>query len=288
MVHSVRASALILSLFIAACVTAPPAPTVPPLPPAPSSETSPAPIPDEARQNVATVEEDTSDADRHCLLGCPRSAGRANQVIHRHLYTLSNNRETKLADWVAYVVTSDMVGEGQRRDWQVDPDLDATDTLEEGDYEGARAALGVDRGHQAPLASFTGSEYWPETNYLSNVTPQNSNLNQGRWARLEDAERDLAETEDSPVYVVTGPLYEHTMARLPNADEPHRVPSGYWKVIALPDGRATGFVFENRRVRGRYCAFVRPIAEIEQRSGLDLFPETSPSELTSLAPAIGC
>ena len=59
------------------------------------------------------------------------------------------------------------------------------------DYTGANAALGTDRGHQAPLASFAGTDHWRDTNVLSNITPQASALSQGPWARLETRVRDL-------------------------------------------------------------------------------------------------
>lgn len=72
------------------------------------------------------------------------------------------------------------------------------------DYIGANKALKVDRGHQAPLASLAD---WPALNYLSNITPQVAEFNQGAWARLEDQERALARVGNK-VFSVTGPLYE--------------------------------------------------------------------------------
>jgi len=286
---------LFFALTLAACAISSPSAT-----PAPVVETThpTAAIPDLAPATAPQAGSDLSEsivttaanaaASPHCLFGCPLATSQDDQIIRRHLYTLANNPHTKFADWVAYVVRVEYQGEEESRNWHVDPDIAPNDTLELQDYRGAPRSLSIDRGHQAPLASFTGSDYWPETNYLSNITPQDSNLNRGRWARLEDAERELAETQDAPIYVLTGPLYEHEMRALPNADEAHRVPSGYWKVVALPDGRVVAFIFANAPGRGRYCAFIRPLAEVEQRSGLDLFPERAPSSLDGLAPEIGC
>ena len=45
------------------------------------------------------------------------------------------------------------------------------------------------------------------TNYLSNITPQLSKLNQGAWKELETAVRKLSAT-GADVWVVTGPLLE--------------------------------------------------------------------------------
>ena len=142
------------------------------------------------------------------------------------------------------------------------------------DYRGANAALHTDRGHQAPLGSFTGTAHWLDTNYLSNITPQSSALNQGPWVRLETAVRALArQTTVEAVYVMTGPLYERQMPALPGADEPHRVPSSYWKIVAIQDGStisATAFIFDQNTPRSaNMCDHVETVDTVEQRSGLD-------------------
>lgn len=71
-----------------------------------------------------------------------------------------------------------------------DPFLKAAVTLEVGDYAGANSdsELEADKGHQAP-ASFARSDSWYETNYLSNITQQDKDLNQGPWRKLEVAVR---------------------------------------------------------------------------------------------------
>lgn len=159
--------------------------------------------------------------------------------------------------------------------------------------------LKVDRGHQAPLASFKGTPYWSQTNYLSNITPQKAALNQGPWKRVEDAVRVLAATHT--VYVITGPLYERDMPPLPKASKSHRVPSGYWKIIAVQNTNALqapdtmpqpnavqspeviqaqppllvlGFIFDQDTPRNSpELDHVATINEIERHSGLDFFPD---------------
>jgi endonuclease G len=139
------------------------------------------------------------------------------------------------------------------------------------------------------LKSFTGSDLWAQTNYLSNITPQDLSLNRGRWLRLEVAERALAlDAQIDDVYVLTGPLYEKTMPKLPNADEPHRIPSGYWKIVALDTGEAVGFIFQQFANEGKYCDRIVPISTIEKRAKLNVFPEVSLAALGSLKERIGC
>jgi endonuclease G, mitochondrial len=212
----------------------------------------------------------------HCNGSCPTGTSETNVTVITPIYALSNNQETKFADWVAYQVTPSTIGTSadHGRTWRADPQLENDETLEPGDYKGASNALTIDRGHQAPLAAFSGTVYWRMTNYLSNITPQKKSLNQGPWMRLEARIRDAAYRLNG-VYVVTGPLYENDMDTLPLADETHKVPSGYWKVV-VKNNNAVGFIMEQdiERSMGE-CNAVVTIEKIEQRSGLELFPNES-------------
>ena len=146
-----------------------------------------------------------------CLHGCPSGGPITNDIVIRDIYVLSSNDATKFADWVAYRVTASTIGPTAERVWKSDPWLAEGVTLEPNDYRGAFAALNTDRGHQAPLASFTSTEHWETTNYLSNITPQKSALNRGPWLRLEEAVRKLARAVPGAVYVITDPLHERGM-----------------------------------------------------------------------------
>lgn len=128
--------------------------------------------------------------------------------------------------------------------------------------------------YQAPLASFSGTPWAADTNVLSNITPQSSALNQGAWVRLENRERELAIRLATAVYVLTGPLYERMMRPLPAGGDYQRVPSGYWKVVSLGDGRSTAFVFDQADARDRdMCAARVSIRHVELRFRLSLFPD---------------
>ncbi len=213
---------------------------------------------------------------KHCLYGCPSGAPATNDLIIREIFILSSNDDTKFADWVAYKVTAATIGPSKARKWKADPLLEDAETLEPEDYKGAHATLHTDRGHQVPLASFTNTAQWEDTNYLSNITPQKSALNQGPWKRLEDKVRDLAKKpEVDAVYVITGPLYERNMPNLPEADEAHMVPSAYWKIISIEDGgpiKVAAFYFDQNTGRDAdFCDHLETVDEIEQKSGLDFF-----------------
>jgi len=233
----------------------------------------------------------------HCPQGCPTGTPSSNFHVWRNAYTLSNNATTKFADWVAYKVSPSTIGGGKTRTWRADPSIWSSRTLEPADYNGANAALAVDRGHQAPLASLSAVSDWQTLNYLSNITPQKSNLNQGPWRILEERVRDLATTSGiNSIYVVTGPIYEYNLASLPGADESHRIPSGYWKVIYVNNGsiQTAAFLMDQSTPRSaNFCQSIVTINNVESRSGLNILP-SMPNQssieryLGSLKDDLGC
>jgi endonuclease G len=209
--------------------------------------------------------------------------------VVRESYSLSSNGITKLADWVAYRVTPDSIGPSEGRNWETDGWLTTGVTLTPKAYDGASSALHVDRGHQAPLASMSGTVFAEQTNILSNITPQSSALNQGAWVRLEDQERKLAKRLKGPVFVLTGPLYERMMRPLPNGPAVQRVPSGYWKVVSLPDGRRAAFIFDQATGRQfEFCAGRVSLAHVQLRARLRLFPANPDGEPIALDKELGC
>lgn len=213
--------------------------------------------------------------DENCGIGCP--LGGSETTIQRDVYTLNNNSETKFADWVAYLVTKDSIGSGKARNWKKDPALGNDETLSPADYKNANATLKVDRGHQAPLASLAALPGWNALNYLSNITPQKADLNQGAWVRLEDQERNLAKAGHK-VFTVTGPIYERDMGKLPSTDKDHTIPSAYFKVVFLNDSPENSsyaaFIMDQQTPKkADFCDFQVTAAEVEARTGLTLWSE---------------
>lgn len=209
----------------------------------------------------------------HCLDACPVGAPENADILVREIYTLSADPLTKMAVWVAYRVTPESIGPSKTRVWAADPWLAPEERIEPEDYDDASAALKIDRGHQTPLAAFSGTTFWAQTNNLSNITPQSSELNQGPWQRLEAKETQLSRSANRAIYVLTGPLFEALMAPMPKADERHRVPSGYWKVVMTGDGRASAFIFgQNTPRNADYCTKRATLSEVELRARLMLRP----------------
>ena len=247
---------------------------------------------------------------KHFLHGYPVGEPATNHLILRDVYALSNNGTTKFADWVAYRADCATVwghGQAQARVWKSDPWLDPDDRLEPTDFE-RLSSEDYDRGHQAPLRLFQGASGWFETNYMSNITPQKAGLNRGPWMQLEPAVRELATRctdragNATAVYVMTGPLYERLMRNLPSANEPHIVPSHYWKIVAMDDSdglRAAAFIMDQSDPRATdICSREVTVDDVETRSSLDFFwrldaADEDPLEDgtgagMSLSPELGC
>lgn len=245
-------------------------------------------------------------ASELCLFGCPLGSDDGNTTIVGPIYILNSNGNTKFADWVAYQVTASSIGKGGKRNYKPDPLLGEEWILENDDYKNQHSIpeFNFEKGHLAPLGSFNGTHYWQDTNFHSNLVPQKSKLNRGVWKTLEGRIRQLAkdlEQGDDGVYVMAGPLYESTMPQLPNADEDHTVPSGFWKIVAIrnKDGGLllASFIFSQTPKKGKdICDYKTTVTDIEERTDLNFFPEIGSlvntvfrlEETNKLMPRLGC
>ncbi len=106
--------------------------------------------------------------NKHWMFGLPEGTDPTNDLIIRDAYALSSNDETKFADWVAYKLTpEETYGDlGLSRPFKQDPFLDDDETLKKSDYDGANAAHGYEKGHQAPLGSFVGTHPYSQPDQL--------------------------------------------------------------------------------------------------------------------------
>lgn len=77
--------------------------------------------------------------------------------------------------------------------------------------------------------------------YMSNICPQDPQLNRGSWATLEKACRRWAKAEGS-VYIVCGPVFQSGRKRRTiGRDHTISVPDGFYKVVlSLRKGHEKG------------------------------------------------
>ena len=153
-------------------------------------------------------------------------------LVVRPQYTLSYNQSRGTPNWVAYELDARQMVAGQDRCncFTADPVLPADKQILTSDYTNG----GFDRGHMARSADRTSANGDNATTfYLTNIVPQQADLNQGVWAQFENALGDSARAGRA-VYIITGPLYSrsHELTFLKNQGKV-AIPDSTWKVALI-------------------------------------------------------
>ena len=249
------------------------------------------PVPEEAavpaRKKVERPETAREEADRpHSNAGAARytvparaeipewEAGkkRKEQIIRHEGYTVSYNSDYRIANWVAYELTAREARskKAERSNKFVpDPLVKGATALNE-DY----TRTGYDRGHLAPAGDMKWSmKAMRESFYLSNICPQDPDLNRGIWKELEEQIR-LWASENGSLLVVTGPIITDDLRRL--GKNRVGIPKRFFKVVCTqtagrPEG--VGFLFDNRDYGDTSLrSMMIPIDSVESVTGIDFFP----------------
>jgi DNA/RNA endonuclease G (NUC1) len=154
-----------------------------------------------------------------------------DMLIARAQYTLSYNQARGTPNWVAYELdTRQFGGEDRCNCFTADPLLPDAKQIYTSDYTNG----GYDRGHMTRSADRTAANVDNATTfYLTNVVPQQGDLNQGVWAQFENALADSAKAGRA-VYIVTGPLYSASkpLQYLKNEGKV-AIPDSTWKVAFI-------------------------------------------------------
>ena len=193
-------------------------------------------------------------------------------VIEHMGYALSYNSDYRVPNWVAYELLATELETGFRsREDRFEPDpLIKGRQAYDRDYVGS----GYDRGHMAPAADMRwSSQTMKECFYLSNVCPQNHNLNAGAWNDLEKQVRREARYYKS-VWVVCGPIFEYNNPK--HIGQNHvMVPDSFFKALLArrKDGTyaAIGFIFPNKACTRNLSLYTMTVDELEAKLGMDLF-----------------
>lgn len=249
------------------------------------------PVPEEAavpaRKKVERPETAREEADRpHSNAGAARytfparaeipewEAGkkRKEQIIRHEGYTVSYNSDYRIANWVAYELTSKEAKSKKAtrsNKFVPDPLVKGATALNE-DY----TRTGYDRGHLAPAGDMKWSmKAMRESFYLSNICPQDPDLNRGIWKELEEQIR-LWASENGSLLVVTGPIITDDLRRL--GKNRVGIPKRFFKVVCTqtagrPEG--VGFLFDNRDYGDTSLrSMMIPIDSVESVTGIDFFP----------------
>lgn len=193
------------------------------------------------------------------------------QVIEHLGYTTSYNSTTLNPDWVAYELTfGELQGNNKGKSsfcW--DPDVKGRKSRRE-DYTNDQ---GWDKGHMAPKADMKWSvQAYEESFYLSNICPQNHDLNAGDWLKTENLARRMAERYQK-VYIVCGPVFSGLDHGTLGENKVY-IPDGFFKALLVHTGnsyRSIGFYMSNAAQKNHLRHYACTVDEIEKLISRDLF-----------------
>ncbi len=194
---------------------------------------------------------------------------RTGQTIEHCAYTVSYNEQWRIPNWVAYELTrKEASGTLPRGHFFVpDPNVKGA-TAQYYDYKES----GYDHGHMAPAGDMKWDQQaMDECFYLSNICPQDHDLNNGDWRLLEERIREWA-LKYGNIYIVCGPI----VGENPKTIGSHKVavPDGFFKVLLCRiEGKwqALGFYFENQPGHHALTHYCKSVDEIEHLTGMDFF-----------------
>ena len=200
--------------------------------------------------------------------------GRAEILLEQYSYTVSYNPDLCIPNWVAWELNAEKLVERESRNSKFvpNPKLPEDMAVTTKEYTGS----GWDRGHMCPAGD--NKYHWRAMNesfYMTNICPQNHNLNRGDWKELEEACRRWAEVE--PVYIVCGPInYRTPKYGYIGKTFKIRIPDAFFKVVltGMQSGkpRAIGFIYKNEAGNNKRDKYVNSIDEVERITSMDFFP----------------
>lgn len=194
-------------------------------------------------------------------------------IIEHSFFTLSYAEKHEQAEWVAYTLKEDHISNHDfKRPYFIEDRKVKTKSADWRNYKKS----GYDRGHLCPAGDRTFNyEAYHETFLTSNISPQNHEFNAGIWNRLEQKTRFWAKKYND-VYVVTGGILRNGLEKI--GDENVSVPNEFYKIIVdASDGnyKAISFLIPNKTSSKSFYEYAVSIDEIENKTGIDFFPDLS-------------
>lgn len=200
----------------------------------------------------------------------------AEQILVREGYVCSYNQNTRNANWVAWLLTK----EHSNGPWTSNsiPYKEDNDVIgyrqENSDWESIDLSdAGIDHGHICPAADNKWSKNAMVQSYLlTNMCPQNANLNRGIWEKIESRCRGWAR-HYGEVYITAGPIFYSKDYKTIGANKVG-VPDAFYKVVLCLNKRpkALGFIFPNTEPEfDNIENYMVSVDEVETKTKIDFF-----------------
>lgn len=214
------------------------------------------------------------------VIGFPNIADTIpNILLMRYCYTASYNKATRQPNWVMWQLTGEHVMKRKKDVWneyREDMDLPSNIRSKLGDY----ASSGYDKGHMCPGGDCNwDDEGRDETFLLSNMCPQNPNLNRGDWKEIEMACRKWAKKYGS-IYIVCGPIFFKSQEHERIGPNKIPVPEAFFKVVLCVESsgpKGIGFICRNTDGNRKKDFYVNSIKQVERVTGYRFFPNLDDS-----------
>ena len=197
-----------------------------------------------------------------------------NEILVKHLaYTSSYNPMHRVPNYVVHVIPKDILYGNITRtnDFRQDP-LIKQNMSDSVDYWNS----GFDRGHMAASADFKWNrKAMSESYYYTNIIPQNKELNQGAWNKLEMQVREWA-IDNTELFVVTGPVLKNDLPKIPQGSFKVSIPEYIYKIVVdyyPPTYKAIAFLYPNKNVPYELDKHIVSIDSIERLTSIDFFPK---------------
>lgn len=191
-----------------------------------------------------------------------------DQIIRHNAYTLSYSEQHEQARWTIYMLTKKRAHGRHKRQSDFRPDdAVATESAQLYDYKRS----GYTRGHLVPAGDMKwDSLAMSETFFLSNMSPQLADFNDGIWNNLENRIRSWSGRYDT-LYVVTGPVLRDKLPTI--GRNKVSVPEYFYKVVLDPSRQeGIAFIVPHRDSQTSLYKFAVSIDSVEKATGIDFFP----------------
>lgn len=198
------------------------------------------------------------------------------QILKRTAYTASYNRKTRNPNWVGWVLTAEHTdGPYERKGIKFEEDEEVP--APRARYSDIRESeCGYQRGHLCPAADNKWSfKTQKEAFLMTNICPQNGDLNQRDWKYLEQDCREWA-LKYGKIYIVAGPIFNKKRPKTVGENKV-AVPDAFFKVVLMvpesggKDAKAAGFVYDNKEGHHPASHYQKTIDEVERMTHLDFF-----------------
>ncbi len=191
-------------------------------------------------------------------------------------FTVYFNPRWRVPSVVVYELTQqELEGNESRAKKYFKPDKSVELSANTKDY----VKSGYDRGHMAPAADMNwDTEVMKQSFLMTNIAPQNGNLNSGDWRGVESKIRKWCE-RDSALVIITGTIFDDANVKTIGANNVG-VPSKLYKIVFAPyveKPRMVAYLFNNREPMRSIAEHLVTVDSIEQITGNDFF-STLPDE----------